>query len=182
MNDTGTSRVISAETVPGWVYFIQAGDAVKIGYSTGVTGRLRDMQTGNHHGLVLLAQTPGTMATERDYHRQFATFRIKGEWFRAVAEVMKEAGRISGKRYQAVVDQHGAAVHQMSDKELDLHHKLDCEIRVAGNPLERMAIALRMSMEKGKVSEKDKLRQDQIIASFRKKVVRVKAVSQRVEA
>ncbi len=66
----------------GWVYFIQAGDYVKIGYATDIKVRTKTLDTGSPFELVLLRQERGNMDDEARYHKQFAELRVRGEWFR----------------------------------------------------------------------------------------------------
>lgn len=73
-----------------WVYFIGAGDVIKIGFSTRLTKRLRDLRYGTHEKLELLAKVKGGRDLERRYHTRFAKDRIKGEWFRATREILAE--------------------------------------------------------------------------------------------
>lgn len=65
----------------GYVYFIQVGDAVKIGFSRDVAKRLSGMATALSEAPVILKTIPGTEATERYFHEHFASYRQKGEWF-----------------------------------------------------------------------------------------------------
>ena len=64
------------------VYFIQSGNAVKIGIAKDPDTRLRELQTGNCEHLVLLAVVPGGGgALEKELHRKFRKTRIQGEWY-----------------------------------------------------------------------------------------------------
>lgn len=74
------------ETGPGFVYFIQAGNAgpIKIGWALNdVVGRLAVLQIGSWEELRLLGVIPGSQEDERRLHASFAHARIRGEWFRA---------------------------------------------------------------------------------------------------
>lgn len=77
---------------PGeFVYFAAAGDRVKIGKANDVTKRLATLQTGCPFKIKLLRVERGGIAMEREYHRQFASLRETGEWFRhegALAEFL----------------------------------------------------------------------------------------------
>lgn len=64
-----------------FVYFIQAGRSIKIGLATNVKARMAELQTGNHEELQLLGFIPGDRCLERQLHRRFSEFRIRGEWF-----------------------------------------------------------------------------------------------------
>jgi len=71
------------------VYFIQAGEpdekgfaTVKIGFSTDVDKRLRQLQTASALPLKLLECTIGTQAIEGFIHRVLRHRHLRGEWFR----------------------------------------------------------------------------------------------------
>lgn len=67
------------------VYFIQAGQAgpIKIGRAVDPLARRKELQSGNHETLYILAAWPGGQAAERAAHRAFKGLHIRGEWFRA---------------------------------------------------------------------------------------------------
>lgn len=71
----------------GYVYFIKAGNMVKIGFSTDVVSRLDGLSTGNHRKLKLLSAMPATKHTETFMHKTFAAQRDHGEWFRIEGEL-----------------------------------------------------------------------------------------------
>lgn len=80
------------------VYFIGAGDRIKIGFSYRPTERLKDLQTSHHMTLELLATMPGSYQTEARLHKKFAHLKQKGEWFVARPELIEYIDQISGKR------------------------------------------------------------------------------------
>lgn len=88
---TAAEWVAEAESV-GWVYFIQAGKYIKIGYTSrpDVAERLAALQTANPVELRLLAAVPGDPTLERLLHRLFGNYRVRGEWFRACAPGLKQ--------------------------------------------------------------------------------------------
>lgn len=66
------------------IYFAHAEgtDRVKIGFTAGDPAkRLADLQTGCPHRLSLLLVVEGGEQDEAEYHKEFATFRVHGEWF-----------------------------------------------------------------------------------------------------
>jgi hypothetical protein len=66
----------------GFIYFVRAGDLVKIGWTAGNPwDRLRNLQTSNGARLELLATVEGTRADERKLHAAFRALRTHGEWF-----------------------------------------------------------------------------------------------------
>lgn len=95
MNGTGNVEDISAEAVPpvrshrppGRVYFIRAGSNVKIGFSTQPMDRLQSLQTSHPDKLEILCTIAGSRDTERDMHKRFAKFHVRGEWFRMSSEI-----------------------------------------------------------------------------------------------
>jgi len=66
---------------PGFIYFIEAGDYIKIGFSTSIEKRLPKLRTGIATALVILHVEPGTIADEKELHQRFAQYRAKREWF-----------------------------------------------------------------------------------------------------
>jgi hypothetical protein len=66
----------------GVVYFIDAGEHIKIGYSASLVARMQKMGTDTPIGAKLLHAEPGTFQTEKIVHRHFASLRVRGEWFR----------------------------------------------------------------------------------------------------
>lgn len=75
------------------VYFIQegAGGPVKIGFTRYLASRIAALQTGRKERLALLGTRPGGFAEEQALHRRFAAYRLEGEWFRPVPEVLLAA-------------------------------------------------------------------------------------------
>jgi len=80
------------------VYFIGAGDRIKIGFSRRPTERLKDLQTSHHLKLELLATMPGSFQTEARLHKRFAHLKQKGEWFVARPELIEYIDQLNGKR------------------------------------------------------------------------------------
>lgn len=73
----------------GAVYFIRSvadTGPVKIGYSTEPHGRLATLQTSHHGELKIIAAIEGTREDEQALHERFATFRMRGEWFRVAGK------------------------------------------------------------------------------------------------
>jgi hypothetical protein len=69
------------------VYFMRAGEMIKIGVSVNVAARLRDHQIGSAEPLHLMLVIPGNAATERELHTKFKSKRVHGEWFRIDDEI-----------------------------------------------------------------------------------------------
>lgn len=47
------------------------------------------MQTGSSASIEIIHAIWGFMRDERDLHKRFASFRIRGEWFSAAPELMR---------------------------------------------------------------------------------------------
>jgi hypothetical protein len=76
------------------IYFVEAlgADAIKIGYTRGLAdgtahGRVSTMQSNCPLTLKLLATMPGGYDDERELHVRFSDDWIRGDWFRASAEL-----------------------------------------------------------------------------------------------
>ena len=71
------------------VYFIRAGDFIKIGFtSKNVAARVRDFKTGCTLPTEILGTMPGGISDERQLHSRFAHLRSSGEWFHAKDELI----------------------------------------------------------------------------------------------
>jgi Meiotically up-regulated gene 113 len=66
----------------GYVYAIESGDAVKIGWAQNPVRRLSELNVGSPGQHRLLGFVGATKDQERQLHRLFAPYRIRGEWFR----------------------------------------------------------------------------------------------------
>lgn len=66
------------------VYYVSAPEIgmVKIGYAENPAHRFSKMQVDSPTRLILVAIEPGGEAIENARHRQFASCRARGEWFR----------------------------------------------------------------------------------------------------
>lgn len=71
----------------GFVYFIRAGDKVKIGFSAKPFMRLSAIQTSHHEDLRIMAYIPGTLKFERRLHQMFRALHVRGEWFQFSPEI-----------------------------------------------------------------------------------------------
>lgn len=89
----------TGETLPrqeyGGTYFIDSGDAIKIGFSSNWNKRLASLQTSSPSELKVLAVYYGPRSLELELHKKFAEYRIRqnGEWFRkcdAISDYIEE--------------------------------------------------------------------------------------------
>jgi hypothetical protein len=74
---------------PGWVYFVDGGEHIKIGYTRSIEHRLKRMGTDLPTGPKVLLMQPGTFKTEKILHRHFSALRVQGEWFRKGPELLE---------------------------------------------------------------------------------------------
>lgn len=85
---------------PGFVYYLEVGERIKVGFSTDVKRRMRQYPPGSK----LLAIEPGDYELEKSRHRQFEGSRTEGrEWFRPTADLLEHA--------KALVAEHGLPKH-----------------------------------------------------------------------
>ena len=78
----------------GFLYFVQAGDAIKIGCTQNPKKRFAQMQTGCPKKIVVLCALEGSAWLERFYHRKFAAHRLHGEWFDPHPDILAEIERL----------------------------------------------------------------------------------------
>lgn len=70
------------------VYFIKAGNCIKIGKTNNLRSRFTGLQTGAPEELNLVLFVGGGRDLEKSLHRKFRHLRMKGEWFRAEPELL----------------------------------------------------------------------------------------------
>lgn len=73
------------------IYAIQAvnGGPIKLGLSVHPDKRRSTLQGAHYEPLRLLAVLPGTVAQERELHKELADDRLRGEWFKDTPRVRK---------------------------------------------------------------------------------------------
>jgi hypothetical protein len=96
-NEAGS---VTEELPKGFTYFVRDGDVIKIGSSAQPKRRLYALQTGIARPLDVLAVVDMDIADEFTTHQQFAHLRVRGEWFRAEADLLQFIERI--KAHHAV--------------------------------------------------------------------------------
>lgn len=97
-------RIERGDRIPGWVYYIQIDDTIKIGYTKDIWSRTRSYPPTAK----LLAVEPGTKTLERRRHSRFVSHLAHGrEWFNDVPELrewiatlLTEYGDPSSKAYR----------------------------------------------------------------------------------
>ena len=65
----------------GHIYFLQAHNRVKIGYTRDFKSRLRGLQTSCPEKLECVLLLPGSREDERRIHSRLSEHRAHGEWF-----------------------------------------------------------------------------------------------------
>lgn len=88
------------------VYFVEAklSGKIKIGVTSGLGKRLRNLINGSPIKLRLIGTIPGTYRDEQDLHLRFAKYRKHGEWFSASTKLKTEISQIL-MRGSAIDDQ-----------------------------------------------------------------------------
>lgn len=79
--------------VPTMTYVIRCGAFVKIGATSDVRSRLRQLEAVNPFELTVVAVLAGGQTVERKLHKRFCDLRHRDEWFREegdLAEWIKE--------------------------------------------------------------------------------------------
>lgn len=90
VNVSGNEAGSVTEGLPkGFTYFVRDGDVIKIGSSAQPKRRIYALQTGIARPLEVLAVVDMDIADEFTTHEQFAHLRVRGEWFRAEADLLQ---------------------------------------------------------------------------------------------
>lgn len=73
----------------GFIYFItdEEKNLVKIGYSQNPLGRLKQLLTASSSKLKLAKVIKGTRKSEAGYHKLFARWKVRREWFELSEEI-----------------------------------------------------------------------------------------------
>jgi len=71
----------------GSVYFLRAGERIKIGFATNVARRVRDIRAHLPDEPELVLTMYGSMGLERALHARFASLALRNEWFRLEAPI-----------------------------------------------------------------------------------------------
>ena len=82
------------------VYILDAGDFVKIGQTArSADDRIPELQTGNPQPITLYGSfVVSNDEDDRDFHRRFAMYHYRGEWFRKSPELMAAIDRLLAQR------------------------------------------------------------------------------------
>jgi hypothetical protein len=83
-----TRRKAAEPRGPGHVYFVEAGDFIKIGFTTDWQRRIPTIQISSASPLRLLTLVQGDHDLEAALHNKFSHLRQRGEWFRKAPELI----------------------------------------------------------------------------------------------
>lgn len=72
----------------GYVYAIDAGSAVKIGYSRNPMRRFTKMMTDNHEAASMVGYIRATINQEKELHELLQPWRLRREWYRKEGPVL----------------------------------------------------------------------------------------------
>lgn len=70
-----------------YVYFLAAAGKVKIGRARSIKARMNALQSGSPHPVHLVRYELGGARQERAFHKRFAAYRDRLEWFRIEGEL-----------------------------------------------------------------------------------------------
>ena len=86
-----------AENHSPYVYFAQRSTdhAIKIGYTTNLSMRIRVLACASKCEIEILATAPGARCLENVYHAAFGDHHISGEWFHPAPEILAEIDRLN---------------------------------------------------------------------------------------
>jgi hypothetical protein len=73
----------------GFIYFLWAGQRIKVGFSSDPAKRVGSLKTGIGDPIRLFLALPGTMGDEKRLHRRLASQRVTGEWFKASTATLR---------------------------------------------------------------------------------------------
>lgn len=101
----------------GWIYYLQIGDRIKIGYASSMYNRMRSYPPNS----ILLAVHPGKIADERRIHREVAHHRVAGrEWYGVTPEMVAYVEAVQERHGKPQVGQAGWDVMIRSNPDPEL--------------------------------------------------------------
>jgi len=121
----------SSSERPGFVYYAQSGDQVKIGFSDNPWARVHEFKTANPD-IELLGVHRGTPKRESEIHHLFQNLHIKGEWFRAAPELTSHI--MSNRQSMTVNDTSAVSAHT------DTNTSADTDTDTKQQPLANLAL------------------------------------------
>ena len=117
-----------------FVYYIQCGQFVKIGYSTNPEDRVKQLRRGGNASRpsiwagnpVLLGYEVGGADVEQQRHAQFAHLHDRGEWFNLTPELAEHAEEI--RQAQAIHE------YRLAGSKFDMAEQLDLALERTAAP------------------------------------------------
>jgi hypothetical protein len=70
------------------VYFVGSDEVVKIGYTTNFSSRYKALKTSSPVPLKVYLVLPGARDDEQEFHEEFSSLRVSGEWFRLEGKLL----------------------------------------------------------------------------------------------
>lgn len=110
------------------IYFVEAigVSKVKIGFTTNMAQRMRDLSVGSPVPLTLYGLIDGTKDDEKRWHNTWDHLRSHGEWFFVTKELKREIGRACGRKSSCVVGMRKSAWIFQDRKQLSKLGPDDC--------------------------------------------------------
>lgn len=71
------------------IYFLVEADQVKIGYALDIETRRKTLQTGVAKTLFIVGAYEGDVKDEKELHRRFKDYKLRGEWFSVTQKVQE---------------------------------------------------------------------------------------------
>jgi hypothetical protein len=97
------------------VYFVQAGEYIKIGYTSNIQKRLDSLQTGQPLEIKCLCLIKGDRRVESSLHKKFGEYRVRREWFSMSDELMQY-------------------IQTLKDNDMDLSFEVSINYSLLGKP------------------------------------------------
>lgn len=83
-------------TDQAFVYFMQCGPFVKIGFAIDIRRRHKDIQGNNPMAVTLVHYEKGGPAAEKAFHERFTDHRLNGEWFELRGKLFSYLHKVTG--------------------------------------------------------------------------------------
>ena len=79
-----------------YIYFLQGvdGGPIKIGISKSIRARIKQIQANSPVQLRVIGLCRGTSRDEANFHKQFAEFRLHGEWFSDCEQIQETVNKV----------------------------------------------------------------------------------------
>lgn len=84
----------------GFIYFLECGEFVKIGFSTSPNCRVSSIATGSPHDVRIIGLMRGTYPDEKSLHKTYAGRHHAREWFRLDDVMRADIRRLCGARWE----------------------------------------------------------------------------------